>query len=320
MFTRILVPLDGTSFAESMLPPAMLLAKRCGAEILLVRATDVFPEAHTDPLAELTATAYLRKIAERLQAEGVPFHLALSSEWPADGILDEAEEHHADLIAMRTHGRMGVEALLHPSVTWQVFRRSQAPILAWKREQTSDALEEMPVLPRFMVDPLAPLLVPLDGSLLAERALPIARAFAQFFGNPLLLVRAAEEPFLPGAGADYPQVLTRAEERVLAEAKEYLRTRQQELKNLGLTVESEAALETPVSYIEEMVKQHQVGLIVMAAHGRSGPGRLLLGSTARSLLSQAEAPVVLIRSELTEADAYPWQANPSQEAVATKRS
>lgn len=320
MFTRILVPLDGTSFAESMLPSAIQLAKRCGASILLVRVVDIFREAHADSSAKLEATAYLRQIAERLQAEGVRFHLALSSEWPADGILDEAEEYHADLIAMRTHGRLGIEALLHPSVTWQVFRASHAPILCWKREQAPDTPEETPALPRFMVDPQAPVLVPLDGSPQAERALPVARAFAQIFGNPLLLVRAAEEPFLPGAGVDYPQALTRAEERILAEAREYLYTRQQELKNLGLTVENEAALGMPVSFIEEMVKQRQVGLIVMAAHGRSGPGRRLLGSTARSLLSQAEVPVVLVRSELTEADTLSWEADSFQEATGTKRS
>lgn len=318
MFTRILVPLDGTSFAESMLPSATLLAKHCGAEILLVRVADTFREAHANPSAKLEATAYLRKVAERLQAEGVQFHLALSSEWPADGILDEA--YHADLIAMRTHGRMGIEALLHPSVTWQVFRRSHAPILCWKREQTPHTPEETPALPRFMVDPRAPLLVPLDGSPLAERALPVARAFAQFFGNPLLLVRAAEEPFLPGAGADYPQALTRAEERVLAEAREYLCACQQELKSSGLTVEIEAALGQPVTIIEEIVKHRQVGLIVMAAHRHSGPGRLLLGSTARSLLSQAGVPVALVRSELTEADAHLQVANRFQEAVGSRRS
>lgn len=320
MFTRILVPLDGTSFAESMLPSATLLAKHCGAEILLVRVADTFREAHANPSAKLEATAYLRKVAERLQAEGVQFHLALSSEWPADGILDEAEAYHADLIAMRTHGRMGIEALLHPSVTWQVFRRSHAPILCWKREQTPHTPEETPALPRFMVDPRAPLLVPLDGSPLAERALPVARAFAQFFGNPLLLVRAAEEPFLPGAGADYPQALTRAEERVLAEAREYLCACQQELKSSGLTVEIEAALGQPVTIIEEIVKHRQVGLIVMAAHRHSGPGRLLLGSTARSLLSQAGVPVALVRSELTEADAHLQVANRFQEAVGSRRS
>jgi nucleotide-binding universal stress UspA family protein len=239
---------------------------------------------------------------------------------PADGILDQAEQQHVDLIAMRTHGRMALEALLHPSVTWRVFRQSQAPILAWRQQHEPGTAEADHALPRFMLDRTAPIVVPLDGSALAERALPTACTFAQCFGNPLLLVRAAEEPFLPGVGADYPQELTHAEARVLEAAEAYLRARQEVLQARGLTVEIVTALGMPSSYIEEVVKHRQAGMVVMAAHGRSGPGRLLLGGTARSLLGQAEVPVVLVRTELADAVTRFREAALPQAALSGQRS
>lgn len=317
MFTRILVPLDGTPFAESILAPATLLAERCGAELLLVHATGLWQGFSADSAPKRTAAAYLKTLADRMEVEGVRVHWTVASDEPAEGILNQAEQQHADLIAMRTHGRLALEALLYPSVTWRVFRQSQAPILAWKLEQMPGTVEAIHALPRFLLDRSAPLLVPLDGSPLAERALPIACAFAQLFGNPLLLIRATEEQFLPGIRADSANGLTRVEAQVSGEAQKYLSARQQELQEQGLTVDVHAAVAHPVAFIEEAVKQHQVGLVVMAAHGHSGPGRLLLGRAARSLLGQAEVPVVLVRSELAQAGTRSDSAALAQEALQT---
>jgi nucleotide-binding universal stress UspA family protein len=110
---------------------------------------------------------------------------------------------------MATHGRQGLDALFHPSVTWGVLRHSQAPILTWKDPQTEGQSPDGSWMPRFVQDASAPLLVPLDGSLLAEQALPVAAEFAQCLGNPLLLVRAAEQPFIAGSAIDYATYLER---------------------------------------------------------------------------------------------------------------
>ena len=85
-------------------------------------------------------------------------------------------------------------------------------------------------------------------------------------------------------------------------------------------VEIVTALGMPASYIEEVVRHRQAGLVVMAAHGRSGPGRLLLGGTARSLLGQAEVPVVLVRTELADAGMRSREATLPQEALSGLRS
>lgn len=286
MFKQILVPLDGSPEAEVALVPAIALAMRCEGELVLVNVV-------SNPLVAGMG-GYLVDLVRRLTAEGMRAHIAMPIANPAEGILKEAKQEHADLIVMSHHEHTWLEALLHHSVTWQVFRKSQTPVLVWKFDRPAGAVKEAPPLPRFMRDPTVPLLVPLDGSPLAERALPVARTFTQLFGNSLLLVRAAEEPFLPGVEASTSEGLTRAEEQRLAEAQEYLHQRQQELEQQGLRVEVEAAVSIPTSYLEDVVRKHQVGLVVMASHGRSGPERLLLGSTARSLLRQLEVPIVLV--------------------------
>lgn len=128
-------------------------------------------------------------IAHQLSEEGVPVHTTLSLTSPAEGIANQAELEHIDLIVMTTHGRTGLASLLHPSVTWQVLTKTFAPLLAWRG---SDCPAHSPSFPLFMSDAAAPILVPLDGSLPAESALPYAEALAHLFGNPLVLVRATE--------------------------------------------------------------------------------------------------------------------------------
>ena len=223
MLTSILVPLDGSPLAETALRPATVLAQRFDAQIiLLVRSVETWPTQEPAPpgpiAAVFSADAYLTAIARRVAASGLTVRQAVSAEDPANGIRAEAAYHHADLIVMATHGRHGLDALLHPSVTWEVLRQTRAPILTWKVTETADRPSDGSSMLRFLQDTTAPILIPLDGSLLAEQALPLAEALAQRLGNPLLLVRAAEHPSIAGSAIDYQAVLARAQEWSLAEA------------------------------------------------------------------------------------------------------
>lgn len=305
MLKHILIPLDGSPLAETALRPAARLAQRCGASlILLVRSTQTWPEEAPLPpdslLAAFEAGDYLTAVARRLSREGLTVSTEVLVDAPASSISDEAVHHQADLIVMATHGRTGLSALLHPSVTWGVLRHSQAPILTWKVTQTRGQPPESSWMPRFLQDSAAPLLVPLDGSLLAEQALPIAAEFAQCLGNPLLLVRAAEQPFIAGSAIDYATILARARQWSLTEATSYLERKRLELSSTGLQVEIDTHLGDAPAIIEHSVEDHQAGLVVMASRGRSGLGRLLLGSVARNLLSRLEVPIVLVRAQPAE--------------------
>lgn len=293
MFKRILVPLDGSPLAESALAPATLLAERFDATLLLVRTilVHVFPGANPGP-AQLEALheaeRYLDAIARPIRAQGIEVRLAVPYDAPAVGIADQAEFRHVDLIVMSTHGRKWPDTLLHKSVTMDVLEHTTAPILALKGEKQAELL-------RFMADLAAPILVPLDGSPLAECAIPLAEGLAKVFGNQLLLLRAVERPHMASTSLDNPAMIAKVEEWAIQETQSYLQRKQQEVADRGVRVTTETSIGTPAWFIGECVQAHQAGLVVMASHGRSGLGRFLLGSVAQTVLHESEAPVLLVR-------------------------
>ena len=299
MFKRILVPLDGSALAETALAPATALAERYGAELLLVRTilTHVFPGAAPGP-AQLDALheakRYLALLSSRLREKDVPISTAIPYDAPAAGIADQAAFRHVDLIVMATHGRKWPESLLHKSVTMSLLEHTPAPILALKVKEDGVGAGKQPIL-RFITDPNAPILVPLDGSSLSESALPVAEELARSFGNPLVLVRTAEMPRVPAALPGAPVVITGAEEAVLEETNTYLKHIQQQAISRGMRVSIESTTGIPAWFIGECAQAHHAGLVVMASHGRSGMGRWLLGSVAQNLLREVEAPVLLVR-------------------------
>ena len=302
MLNTILVPLDGSPLAETALDPALLLARRFEAEVLLVR-TVVSEEPSADetraprPVTTHTAQRYLASVANYVRREGVVAQTVMLPLEPAEGIAVEAALNNVDLIVMTTHGRKGIDALLHPSVTWQVLRQTQAPILACKCANGDDPATPSLHLPRFITDPHAPILVPLDGSLQAETALPLAQELARVFGNRLLLLRAGERPSLGGGIIGDQLMLDQAVKWSLDEAGSYLEHKALELASAGLAVETETAVGGAAPFIRQVAEERQVGLIVIASHGRGWLGRFVLGSVAESVLREGDTPVLLVRRQ-----------------------
>jgi nucleotide-binding universal stress UspA family protein len=131
----ILVPLDGSTLAESALPRAAEIAATAGARVVLVRAVLAHTFPGGDPIDAQVAVikdaeAYLADVATRLRTLGVGD--VRPSVWygaPAAAIVDAAEFNHADLIVMMTHGRSGLGRLVMGSVAESVLRATTTPIL-----------------------------------------------------------------------------------------------------------------------------------------------------------------------------------------------
>lgn len=139
------------------------------------------------------------------------------------------------------------------------------------------------------------ILLGLDGSQLAEAAIPHAANLAKTFGSKLVIVRAISI-VIPTAPLDeapvaYGEVID-AETQV---AEEYIKAKVGELRAQGLDVEGEDLLGNAGSAIIEAAERWKADLIVMATHGRSGVVRFLLGSIAESVVHDAKVPVLLIR-------------------------
>jgi nucleotide-binding universal stress UspA family protein len=133
------------------------------------------------------------------------------------------------------------------------------------------------------------ILVPLDGSPLAEQALPPACRLARQTGASLVLLRAA--PHSPHASGDASPLRV-----TVRDAEAYLRPLQQGLVQQGFTVRTRAFKTDPVGAILFAAKMYGADLIAMSTHGRSGLRRLLLGSVAEQVLHRSPLPVLLTRS------------------------
>lgn len=135
----LLVPLDGSAFAESVLPHAKALACQLGKRIVLLRMIEPPMSAYAFAEAALVAApsevpvreaeAYLEKVAERLVEPGLTVQTIVREGWAADAIAYECQEWQSGLIAMATRGRSGVARFLLGSVAVEVVRRSPLPVM-----------------------------------------------------------------------------------------------------------------------------------------------------------------------------------------------
>ena len=134
------------------------------------------------------------------------------------------------------------------------------------------------------------ILVPLDGSVLGETALPPAVELARQHGARLLLLRAAEAHAMPMADPIQAQV------EAVRGAEEYLAAVRARMTQAGIAgVDTSVWYGAPAEAIIEAAGVRKADLIVMSSHGRTGLGRLVLGSVAETVLRGTRVPILLIR-------------------------
>ena len=312
MLTTILLPLDGSPLAERALPYAETLARAAGARLILLRVPA--PTSYLGSGAEAwfavrqRAESEVGALAERLRVGGLEVEPALCYDLAATAVTDAARRRGADLIVLATHGRSGAERWRRGSVTDQVVRRADSPVLVippgCERPWPTD-LGDRPLR----------ILVPLDGSELAEEALGPAGKLAALLGAPILLLSVVE-PARSGHGEQsrHAELATVREPAVgfldqvgdsgrqgLVAARDYLEAVAGDLRAGGHTVEVRTVGGSPTAEIARAADERDVDAIVMATHGRGGLVRLVLGSVATGALQRARVPVLLVRPNAARA-------------------
>ena len=140
------------------------------------------------------------------------------------------------------------------------------------------------------------LLVPLDGSELAEIALPMASAVAERFGSKITLVRAVHLPPYIGDGLDFTDLYTNLDQSMQQEAREYLEQKLKGLHAAGIETNYHLVVgEPPADAILLAADELGVDAIVMSTHGRGGMMRWVFGSVADRVLQRAKVPILLSR-------------------------
>lgn len=142
------------------------------------------------------------------------------------------------------------------------------------------------------------ILVPLDGSLLSERALPVAEALAQAFGSEIILLRVLDIP-LPTPPTSHLEVtiawMRDARDHAHREAESYLDAWQQKMYQKGISVRALMRDRSPAEDILQVAGTEKVDLIVMSAHGQGGLARWTFGSVADKVARHSPCPVLLVR-------------------------
>lgn len=281
MFDLILVPLDGSEAAEAALAVVELIPSR---RVRLLTVESDRPDFTAICATEPDCQTYLERAAERLRRQGREVQTIVAFGDPAREIVASAAS--ADLIAMGSHGRGAVGRLVLGSVADHVARHAPVPTLIVRGgRQPATTI------------PLTRIVVPLDGSALAEQALPIATALSGTIGLPVHLVRVIDFDPVRGtveAGVVAANAYVKAHAADISLADTYLAEQVQRLRNKDVATTSELRTGAPASELLDAIQEGD--LVVLATRERGSIQRWFLGSVAEELVRRAAGPVLLVRA------------------------
>ena len=278
---RILLPLDGSRLSEAVVPLAEALARDYEAELLLVRAVDLEGSPDIETAAQVAAREYLTGVAASLAARGLA-----GVRWrvwfgEADQVIaNAAVQEGATLVTMSTHGRSGLDRLRFGSIAESVVRKTPVPVVLIRGEVT------------WRPGALGRILVPLDGSGRSEAVLPVVTRLAGPFDLVVDLLHAVEPPPVVSL-AEAPAALGEDTGLRTTEAEAYLRRVAEPLEARGLRVSRVVEAGPALEAVCRRSTETGAGLIAMSTHGRTGLGRVFLGSVAESILRAVSVPVLL---------------------------
>ena len=300
-FQSILVPLDGSPLAEQVIPLALEIARAARSKVRLVLAHQT-PQPPVDPHSSQLYVStdlamrkvereYLNTLRTRLRESSGLQISAVTIDGPAGPTLGKyVQDVGADLVAMTTHGRGGLRGAWLGSVADHLIRSLKIPVIVARAREGMSTLPDPPKI--------AEILVPLDGSPLAEAALAPASAIAGLFGAELLLVQVVW-PLSAGSLLPVPLPSGYGTEVLGVERKEaqrYLDGLANDLRDRGVGIRATVVVGHNVAEaLLELAHPQRIDLVAIATHGRGGIQRLILGSVADKLIRGAGPPVLVVR-------------------------
>jgi nucleotide-binding universal stress UspA family protein len=300
-YRSILVPLDGSGLSEQALPLAVAIAERARAKLRLVLvhqlpAVPLSSEGRQlygslELATRKSEKAYLKRFTEQLKKQsGVTITSTMLTGPVAGTLVEYIQESRTDLVVMTSRGQGGLRRLWLGSVADGVIRGSSVPVLLVRPEENPS--------PQPVLENIRQILVPLDGSALAQAILAPAIELAVVAGAELLLVQVVQ-PLAPPIEGQVPAPLTFDEDLTSLRRKEagdYLKDLAGDCSKAGVKASSTTTPGRNVAEtILDLAESPNVGLIALATHGRGGVKRLALGSVADKLVRVAPRPVLVYR-------------------------
>jgi len=311
MYKVIMVPTDGTGFDREAIRVALRIAERSDAKVRLVRVLATASFFGMAATAEGTAIAAEVVHSERDRALSELY--ALAAECRATSQADITVDLHAgpvgdvlqgyarrndvDLIVISTHGRSGISRLSLGSVTDSLIRHTTIPVLVVKPPTS--------YLNPQVIEAFKRIVVPLDGSMLAEQILPRVLALAKLEESEITLLnvlipqsyaqREIVDPNLPWWDKD------------IAHAQTYLFRVAGRLRRNGVAVTTDIVIgENVASAIGDFAGRERADLIAIATHGRGGLARMLRGSVADAVMHSSRLSMLVFKPDnVVEKEASP---------------
>lgn len=299
---KIIVPVDGSEFSEQAIPCAQDIASRCDATLHLVRVHQYAIDLSIAPVSAALCEAvdhetrdaeirYLRRLQSSCTAHDVNI---FSLDAPvAEALAEHVAEHAADLVIMTTHGRGGLSRAWLGSVADRLVRMTRVPVLMLRPGRDCAVHGHGFSATR--------ILIPLDGSLLAESIIEPAITFGALTGAGYTLLQVVA-PAIAGS----PQTARQSELDAVTMRREslaYLELTAVRMRSRGLDVESRVILQSnTAAAIAEAAVHAKCDVIAMATHGRSGWSRVALGSIADKVLRTTPMPLLVLRPDMIVAE------------------
>lgn len=299
MYKKILIPLDGSAISEGVLPYARAFAAalRIPVHLLQVIDTDNLIASASSQVGFHNILAgerersgdYLKEITASFSDPAV-VSCSVRMGKPAEDIIEVGKTDLDTLIAMTTHGRSGIRRWLLGSVAEKVLHGTHNDVLLIR------ALE--PIDRHIAAASLERVVVPLDGSEFAERALPSAVELAKKMSLELILLRVYLMPGVAYPTGAYAPDWELLERETRKRSTEYLQEKVIQLRNEGLERVSFNVLEgSAAEKIIDASRESPGSIIAMSTHGASGVGRWLLGSITERVIRHSETAVLVVRAK-----------------------
>ena len=294
---KILIPLDGSDLAKSAVPLAQALAGADGSMLLLQVVSPSDPIRDNLGVALVSEEMAGQWHVEEVQKELDEFAESLRSRMhssvtvkttiivgdPATEILDAAQREQIGMIVMTSHARGALGRVAFGSVADRVARTAEIPVVIVRPSDEIETLGKPAQLRR--------IILPLDGSALADSAIPFVKDVAARLGLPVSLVHVIDtvSPYVASAAMPVPQS---ALDDWWNESRDMLEPAAKVFDDAGVTSKIQVLQGAPFAAISNFATPSD--LIVMTSHGRTGFTRWLLGSVAEKLVRSAPAPVCIV--------------------------
>ena len=304
MYRSIMVPVDGSPFSKEAVLQGLRIASQSGATLRLVRVgtssvlsggPEAFP-LQNDTLRQIQASelASLYTIAAECRAHSTVTVTASVQYGPVvDSLIGYARRQNVDLIVMRSHSRKGLARAWFGSVADALIRESGIPVLVVKAPSLATGLES-----GFRYNRI---LVPLDGSLLAEQSIEPAISLARIDRAEITLLMVVHPS--ARAGGDLASALGDASAKEVASAKRYLDSCITPALDRSLRITRKVVLSHDVpGAILAAAENSEADLIAIATHGRGAITRARVGSVADKVVREASVSTMVLHPMLTIPD------------------